>query len=260
MVTEYPRKILGICIVCTSVQLKFFICWWWHWLLIAWWTLWLVSDINQFGLLGKTKKMLITFWVIGVAYFVASLVLCYHFGPSWFRNIEMVYLNLAKSIAFIIVSIGTYNVLFWKYKKSGDSLHQFQISGDTDQNEHTSALQMFRNSRFYVSVLIISTYLLFHTIPYCVLTFLIENGYVSKEKHITTESIIAGFMLHLGYTSDAVIYIFLQTNVRKTLSKMVCRCRDNEGENLHRLNIQDLNLESSSGIWKTASNTGQGHW
>ena len=202
---------------------------------------------------GKTRKLLITFWVIGMVYLIVSVVLCYHLSATWFRNKVMVYIVSAKSVAFIIVSIGTYNVLFWKYKKSRDSIRQFTISGDTDKNEHTSALQMFRNSRFYVSVLMILTYLLFHTIPYCVLTFLIENSYLSMKNHVTAESSIAGFMLHLGYASDAVIYIFLQTNVRKTLSKMVCRCRDNEGENLHRLNIQDLNLESSSGVWDAAS-------
>ena len=181
--------------------------------------------------------------MIGLVYFIVSVVLCFYLGATWFRNKEMVYIISAKSIAFITVSIGTYNVLFWKFKKSRDTIRQFQISDDTGRNE-PSALQMFRNSRFYVSVLIIFTYLLFNTIPYCVFTFLIENGYLTNKNHITTESSIAGFMLHLGYTSDAVIYIFLQSNVRKTLSKMVCRCRDNERENLHRLNIQDLNPES----------------
>ena len=75
-------------------------------------------------------------------------------------------------------------------------------------------------------------------------TFLIENGYLTNKKHITTGSIIAGFMIHLGYTSDAVIYTFLQAPIRKTLSKMVCQCRDNEGENSqqNRFHIRGLNL------------------
>ena len=54
------------------------------------------------------------------------------------------------------------------------------------------------------------------------------------DKHITNESSLLGLMLQLGYTSDALIYIFLQSRVRKTLSKMVCRCRDNESENLQQ--------------------------
>ena len=161
--------------------------------------------------------------MIGVAFFIVSAVLYHHLGALWFRNKVAIYITSAKSVAFIKVSIVTYTVIFWKYKKSRDRMHQFQSPDITDRNQQSSTLHMFRNSRFYVSVLIIFTYLLFNTIPYCVFTFLIENNYLTNKKHITTGSIIAGFMIHLGYTSDAIIYIFLQNNVRKTLSKMVCR-------------------------------------
>ena len=81
---------------------------------------------------------------------------------------------------------------------------------------------------------------LFNTIPYCVLMLLIKNGKLNMDKHITNESSLLGLMLQLGYTSDALIYIFLQSRVRKTLSKMVCR--DNRGENSHQSGVWDAAL------------------
>ena len=99
---------------------------------------------------------------------------------------------------------------------------------------------MFRNSRFYISVLIISTYLLFVTIPYCVFTFLSSEGGLLANKTSTLEYHIAEILINLTYTSDAVIYIFLQGDVRNTLLEMVYCCGVNQGENLHqsRFNAQ----------------------
>ena len=203
---------------------------------------------------GRTKKLLITLWIIGVACSIASAFV-YHFkGFLWFWKPEGVYFTLVQSIAFIAVSFVIYSAIFWKYKQSRDALRRsFHISASsssnnnnnnstttnnnnnssTNVNEHNSAVKLFRSSRFYVSILIILTFLLFNTIPYCFLTLIIKNGkFVSGGGHSTA----AVLMLHLSFTSDAVIYIFMQTDVRRTLFRTVCvcGCRHDERGNFHR--------------------------
>ena len=135
---------------------------------------------------GKTKKLLIIFWVIGCLWSLANVVMYYFRGSEWVYNVTVAYVGLVKSIAYIVLAFVTYLVIFWKYKKSRDSLHQFQSSENTERSEHSSFLQMFRKSRFYVSVLIIFTYLLFITIPYCVFAFLSANGKLLESKTTTT--------------------------------------------------------------------------
>ena len=117
---------------------------------------------------GNTKKLLIAFWITGIGCSVALVFVYYFKGFLWFWQTEAICFTLVQSISFILVSFVVYSAIFWKYKRSRESLRQFQISGPANgNNEHSSGLQIFRNSRFYVSILIILTFLLFNTIPYC---------------------------------------------------------------------------------------------
>lgn len=186
-----------------------------------------------------------TFWIIGFVWSLVNVVLCYFRGAAWIYNATMVHVTLAQLIAFTILALVTYSVIFWKYKKSRDSLHRFEISDNTERNEQSSALQMFRNSRFYVSILISTTFLVFITIPFCVDTFLSANGQLQNDNYSTSTAYnIAEILGYLGYTSDAIIYIFLQKDVRKTLLGMIYCCRENQGENLHQSSFTSQIMDS----------------
>ena len=188
----------------------------------------------------KTKIMLIIFWIIHFLWSLANVVIYYFKGAAWVYNATIAYAGLVKSIVFIMLAAVTYSVIFWKYKKSRESLRRFQSPDNMEINKYSSSLQIFRKSRFYVSVLIIFTYLLFIIIPYCVFAFLSANDKLLKKKTTTTEFNIAEILIHLSYTSDAIIYIFLQSDVRKTLLGIIYCCRDIQGENLHRLRCENL--------------------
>ena len=113
------------------------------------------------------------------------------FGP-WYHKVEVIYILAAFSILFTVVALVTYAVIFWKYVESRDMTRQHAVP-DSDRSSHTSAVQAFLKSRFYISVLIILTYMLFNTIPFFALTS-------------STGVLIP---LCLGYTTDALIYIFI---------------------------------------------------
>ena len=109
----------------------------------------------------RLKKCLVTIWCIGIAYIPLSIVL-YHFFGRWFVKVEAISALLATSILFIMVALVTYAVIFWKFMKSRAAVRHSGFSKDVNQQQ-SSIIRTFHQSRFYVSILIILTYLLFNT-------------------------------------------------------------------------------------------------
>ena len=164
----------------------------------------------------RTKKVLLAVWIIGGASFICFVVLFKFYGP-WYNKVELIYVNVSLSLLYIIVALVTYAVIFDKFKKSRHSTRR--LKQDIGKRAWTALADTFLKSRFYVSILIILTYLIFNTIPFCVFIF-------SRDKNIflDTESIskkVVSILLHIGYTADAVIYIFLQRDVKKQLFESI---------------------------------------
>ena len=63
---------------------------------------------------GSTKKLLIAFWITGIACLVASVLVYYFRGYLWFWQRGAIYFTLVQSIAFIIVSFVIYSAIFLK--------------------------------------------------------------------------------------------------------------------------------------------------
>ena len=161
---------------------------------------------HQYWTVGRTKIATSVIWVIGFTELI-SFVICNTFLGYWFRIIEVVYFKVVFSFLYILLAIMTYTVIFWKYKIS----RRLSRSQDVPINDKRN-----RTSRFYVAVFIILSYLVFNVIPFC--TFALSykgNGDIP--------SLLEGILLHLGSSADALIYIFLQRNVRKHFF-MVCSC------------------------------------
>ena len=168
----------------------------------------------------NTKKLIKAFWGIGIASILASILLRILIGP-WYR-IEVLYFSLLESSLFIMVALVTYAIIFRKYNKSRYRVRRCQVSGNMDVSRvnSLSIVQTFFKSRFYVSLLIILTYLLFNTIPFCIY---VKLSHIGRRKHTpgNVATFISAVFMHLNYTCDAAIYIFLQRTVRKKLFEMV---------------------------------------
>ena len=170
----------------------------------------------QYWTVKNTKKLLIGFWCVGIAFLLLSIPL----GP-WFRRVEALYFTLAQSCLFIIVAFVTYATLFWRYVKSRNALRQYRDSNAEDLNGSHSIAQTFLESRFYVSILIILSYLVFSTIPFAIIIIsksVSEKGNF-KRQYGDGATFMSVISMHLSYTADAVIYIFLQKDVREKLFK-----------------------------------------
>ena len=168
----------------------------------------------------KLKKCLIIFWSIGMICIILFIILYYFLG-RWFVKVECVSFIVTISVLFIVVAFVTYAVIFWKYMKSRDAIHRYDPSTNMSQQQ-ASIAQTFLNSRFYVSILIILTYLMFNTIPFCTAVILSKNGKVI-ERGTSFEIIFV--LKHLAYTTDPLIYIFLQKKVRKKLFTTIRCCK-----------------------------------
>ena len=169
----------------------------------------------QYWTVERTKFLLLIIWVQGsVAVITFVLLNVYH--REWYEMITIKYTILASSIFYNVVAVFTYIVVFWKYVKSKVRVQRSNDANDGQQR--LSTVQTFLKSRFYVSVLIILTYLLFNTIPFCVIAILFPEDWTANNNSIQFIMVV---LLHLAYLSDPLIYIFLQPDVRKQLSKLL---------------------------------------
>lgn len=116
---------------------------------------------------------------------------------------------------FIILSLLTYGFIFYKYLETRQG--PTTIRQNSSLQRQNSAFYVFRKSRFYVSVLVIFTFLLFIVVPDLVYLFL---GIIQGNE---SEALLATCWISyaIGNLSDWYIYIMLQPRVRKLLKKKV---------------------------------------
>ena len=76
-----------------------------------------------------------------------------------------------------------------------------------------TVLKTFRQSRFYIAVLLVASCILFFVMPD--LTFVL----MGKETHVTR--LIVEVAFQVSSIVDAVIYIFMDREIRKVLRRMV---------------------------------------
>lgn len=110
------------------------------------------------------------------------------------------YATVAFDLLFLGIAVSSYCLIFHKYK---------QTRPDTKQG----AWKVFRQSRFYVSALLISTFIVF-VIP----SDFIWVFYSLYHRNEVIE-LMTTISYAISYLSDGLIYIFMNDNVKKQLLK-----------------------------------------
>ena len=156
---------------------------------------------------GRTKKVLATIWFVGFMLGVCTCVILI------MRSIDIQiiivlftafrYCQFVSSTVFVVTALSTYAVIFWKYRKSRNELRS---SGSSNENGQQNS-----RLRFRIPALIIFTFVLFDSFPLCI--------WVISYSSFTSWSLldVSRILYALGYMADALIYIFLQREVRKQL-------------------------------------------
>ena len=156
---------------------------------------------------GRTKKMLAIIWFVGFTLGVCTWIILNHtsIDTSIVLLTAFIYCQLVTSILFVVIALSTYAIIFWTYRKSRNSLRS---SGSSNENgQQTTQL------RFFIPVLIIFTYLIFNSVPLSIWTLTVS----SSTSFNSFNSDWFAVLYDLGYMADALIYIFLQSKVRKQL-------------------------------------------
>ena len=159
---------------------------------------------------AKAKWLLRLTWIIGVSLSIVISLLT-HFTEYIWQNFFFKYFYPILEFGFIILAVLTYSFIFLKYKETRDIPSTIGPRG-----KHQSSLfQVFRKSRFYITVLLTSTFLTFMVTPDLIYLFVgVVNG--NKTEQLLT---ICWISYAVSNLSDAWIYIFMQKSVKKLLLK-----------------------------------------
>ena len=153
----------------------------------------------------KVLYSILCCWVIAAAYTITSFI--WQSGQMYSRK----YLHgmAGLSLCFLLLCIFTYVNIFKALVRSKRA-----IARNSSNGQHVSSFQIFRNSRFYTSVLLVVTYCIFCVFPVIVSSIAMILGQLPEEVvHVFSS------LPYFNFLSDAFIYIYLENDVRKLMFK-----------------------------------------
>ena len=173
---------------------------------------------------NKATYIISATWLIGIVLCVTVIVSEHLFG--YINHLHRKYFFVSFDILFIIISISCYSYIFVKYTQSRTNPHQIGYSESTEnsqiiQTQSTSSsavkniFNIFRKSRFYISVLLILNFLLLTVIPDLFVFFIIEN--INHHIHRNIMTVIINILYEISLLVDAWIYIYINKQVRRIL-------------------------------------------
>ena len=157
----------------------------------------------------RAKIVVVTIWILCI---VASGVVCILQVYSIQYIDSLLELFAVLSITFLMFVVITYSVIFYKFIQTRHSPH-----GESESRSCTMGvmklLRLFRNSRFFLSALLIIAYVILFVVP----SFLFHVHKSARRLRIMW------FSTALSYMVDAVIYILSKPCIRKLCLKILRR-------------------------------------
>ena len=203
----------------------------------------ILLNINYYSYVSqeKVKYLLFATWLFGIILTIGITVTWHYLKFDYAKIHLFVYPPLA--CPFVPLAIIVYSLIFYRYRKSRVAPTQSW----NNRNARVSIVRTFRQSKFFVVVFIILSFLLFVIFPgtiYSVSTFI-------KHKTKYRNQVIIYIIYHLSHTVDFVTYVFLERAVRMLMwkiigSKCFLCCKDNQrvgsgGNTLHLGSVEQHN-------------------
>ena len=164
-------------------------------------------------------------WAIGIIVLVITCVLCYSLHKWEWEEAMFEFFYPTLEFSFIILAFCTYVFIFRKFKVCQNSPAHVACNHHVAKRQN-STFGVFKNSRFYISVLLIFTFILFMIVPDLIYLFICIIPNAPSPTILTACWISYG----IANISDAFIYILLQVEVKTLLMKKVRKfIRSNEG-------------------------------
>lgn len=169
---------------------------------------------RQIWTVNKVKKLVVITWLICYTYSLL-LILFFHLSyltEKMFASYVCVAL-MTLDVTYFLFAVFTYSMMFRSLVKSRRR----------STNQNVSLLNTFVNSRFFVSALIIGSFILFTILSdflFC------SNLYLLLVRYSATAglTIYADVSLRVSSIVDGMIYIYLQKPVREMFLQRICCC------------------------------------
>lgn len=159
---------------------------------------------------------------------IVTWIACLGFGSFvciWFHTVKnkleepfVKYVYPTLDIGYLVLASVSYVIIFQKFKESRSAPLRHRLN----KGKKLNTFQVFRKSNFYVSGLLIASFILLMVIPDLVYLVI---GILKAEK---TDELVAYCFLSilLSYFVDGFIYILLQRKVRMKLKKKIKKWKD----------------------------------
>lgn len=170
---------------------------------------------------NRARNLMSATWCMGVLITIcislAHRFVKYDWKPSFFT-----YVYPILEFTFILIAIATYLFIFKQYKDSCRKNTRIWRR-KTGYNGKVTSIRLFQNSRFFVPLLLIATFIVFMVIPDLVYLF---HGILCNN---ISESLLAACWISYSISNlaDAWIYIFMQKSVLRLLKiklRNACCC------------------------------------
>lgn len=165
---------------------------------------------------SKAKHLVTFTWMSAFVIFLITLIV-HIITRDEFHFFKIAnYFIIVFDVSFVVAAVVAYIIIFDRFQKSLKHSILHRNSKRCEKN----LWKVFRSSRFYVSLFLILTYILFTIIPDLLWTF----GAVGDDH--TASGFLICILYGISYTSDGMIYIFMQKKVKNMLYlKIKClRC------------------------------------
>ena len=169
--------------------------------------------------LSQAKRIVITSWCFWLIVVPSTILISYGCGRSAtmskaYHVLEWFY-GLGLNSFFLAFATITYITLFVIFVRSRRRF----------SSQQQSVWHMFKNSNFYIAIILISSFLVFMVVPYIIYYGVFKTKVNKEMEHIL-------FLIWtLSDTSDALTYVFLYKPVQRSLkaafTTLCCKCRGN---------------------------------
>ena len=143
----------------------------------------------------KVLYSILCCWIICIGYSVTSLIWPWGYVDSR----TYLYGMPALALCFLLLCTFTYVNVFKTLVRS-----KRLIARNSSNHQDISSFQIFRNSRFYTSVLLVITYCIFWVFPIIVFGIVMFHGPLPQVLFHVFSS-----LAYLNFLSDAYIYVYL---------------------------------------------------
>lgn len=155
---------------------------------------------------AKGKRVIISQWILGAI--LAGISIKF----NWFSEFKPFNCKLMVLLSsfYLFYAIITYCIIFKKFIRSKQAT---QLT-----NVKINVLKRFRQSKFYVSVLLITSFVTFIILPDILVFFFMKSSLTPQVKLLD----VWIFVRQISDTCDWCIYIFAKDATRKLFLKKIC--------------------------------------